>query len=71
MNEKRLITSKIIDLFESNYENLFIDDFCYYDIDEELYSNKPYSKIDFPASSDLEYDEAYDYLNHFHKKILN
>ena len=74
MNKKRLITSKISDLFESDdadCENLFIDDFCYFGLNEKLYSNKTYSTIELPTNDNIECVKAYEYLNIFHNKILN
>jgi len=68
MNKIRLITSRILDLFEANSEyceNLFIDDFCYFDLNENVYSNRPHSKIEPPDK------DGYEYLYIFHKEILN
>lgn len=74
MDKKKLITSKILDLFEPNdeyHENIFIDDFCYFGLDKNLYSNKPYSIIELPTNDNQEQDNTYEYLKKVHAKLLN
>ena len=59
MNKKKLITSRIIDLFESVDEILFLEEFCYFDLNEKVYANRSYSTITFPTCDTDEYHKIY------------